>query len=428
MREETHHSRKIREPIRDKNKDVISEKKSSNSIEKNIPDTKNQKKLKEEQLEKSFNEEDKSALSLLNISLILLSILFIILLFVYALSFFDEDSNPNYVINESEKESLLSEKLFNDSASLSIVIVENSNCEFCQIDELEEDLKLLAASEINTSNISVSKISYNSSLGVDIFKEIDDANLSYNFSPLVLISEDLSKLEIFKEEEINSLFTTSDSLDYYLISAQTIQVKYLNSNLNLPNSSISFGNEKAVPITYIFDYECARCQVMNGNEESIELFKKNSRISNNYSAPIKELLEVINTSQNFDELSFKLNIIPAPTSPNSEKLHRAIYCANKQNLFLPMHQNLVQIGSNNISNESLSNMISREDGNKKEFEQCLVFEETDEYIDSTNKFLANNEITSLPVLLVGNYPLLGVTENSIVSLLVESELNNVIMD
>lgn len=434
MKDKSNSNRKIREPIREKNKSINFEeeiktsKSNKKTTEKSNKDSSTPKYSKIESV--SADDEvrnDTSTLSLLNIVFIILGILLFVFVIIFLISFLDPNSNSQSGVigNESEQINVV-EDVFNSSAQLNIVSIVNPNCEFCQVDSIEEDLRVLVSPLINESNITVQRFNHNSTLAQSIFREIDESELNYNFTPLFIVSNDIANLELFSEEEIQSLFVTNDKLNYYILSAQSVQIKYLNSQLETPNSTITLGNVNGVPITYMYDYNCIRCQVMSGSEEAIEMFKQDSRISQNYTAPILELLKAVESVENRNDTSFNLKMIPAPTSPQSEPAHRAIYCANEQDLFTLMHQSLVQINTTSLNSSEYSELLTQLGGNAEEFNNCFNSEETNNYINDTREFLTDNEITSLPALIVGNYPLLDLVDNSIVSMLVESELPNFI--
>lgn len=436
MNDKSNSNRKIREPIREKNKSINFEEETKHSkskdnkkaTEKSKKDSSTSKYSKIESVSADDEvQSDTSTLSLLNIVFIILGILLFVFVIIFLISLLDPNSNSQSGVigNESNQVNVV-EDIFNSSAQLNIISITNPNCEFCQVDSIGEDLRVLVSPLINESNITVQRFNYNSTLAQNIFKEIDESGLNYNFTPLFIVSNDIAELELFNEEEIQSLFVTNDELNYYILSTQSVQIKYLNTQLKTPNSTITLGNENGVPITYMYDYDCIRCQVMSGDEEAIEMFKQDSRISQNYTAPILELLKAVESVESINDTSFNLKMIPAPTSPQSEPAHRAIYCANEQDLFTIMHQSLVQLNTTNLNLSEYSELVTQLGGNEEEFNNCFNSKKTNNYINDTKEFLANNEITSLPALIVGNYPLLDLVDNSIVSMLVESELPNFI--
>lgn len=435
MSDKSSSNRKIREPIREKNKDINFEefktkaknkpKNETSNYQSKESSTSKYSKIESVSIDDS-KEDSNSTLSLLNIVFILLGILFFVLIIIFLISFPNSNTSQDSatLINQTNESVFL--EIFNLSAELNIVIIENLDCEFCQTNTIEEDLKVLVSPFINESNITIQRLGYNTSQSEKIFEEISNSGLDYNYTPLFILSNEIETLEIFTDDEISSLFVTDNELDYYVLSAQVVQVKYLNSQLDISNATINLGNPQGVPITYIYDYNCSRCQVMNGGEEIIENFKKNSRISQNYTAPIPELLRAIESVENRNETSFNINLIPAPTSPESEKSHRAIFCAHEQDLFLPVHEAFIQTNLTDLNISDFNELISLLEGDSEDFRNCYNSQRTNNYINNTQKFLKSNEITSLPVLIVGNYPLLEIVDNSIVSILVESELPNFI--
>ena len=450
-------SRKIREPIREKNRVNF----DPNSDSKTSPSSKKKKKSKpqEDVVANRVDEMQTSKTSsglgkiwllwVFKVLLVILAVLFVLLIIILAVNFIgadrDDSSNNIVISNESNQSNddiihISNDTLEadnNDSNELllfqpelelfEIIIVENENCEFCQINETKTDLTQLLVSLGVEEDVEFTHISFDSSLANQVLEILRSEGRDFDFTPLFILPNSIENLELFQEPEFRSLFVSISSQDFYVLNPQITTIKYLNSPLILPENTISFGNLEGVPITYVFDYNCVRCQVMSGNEEEVNNFISLNLIEANYTAPIPQLLSaLIEVENSNDDLTFNLRVIPAPVSPNSEISHRAIFCATNQDLFIPMHVELVEIhnGSTVLSIQDVVEIaqINIPQLNLEEFESCVSSQDADNYINDTYDFLRNYGVTSLPFTIISNYPIPELIDYETLLAFLESEM------
>ena len=455
----TMESRKIREPIREKNRvnfEPNSNSKAS-SPSKKKKESKPQEDVVANRVDNMENSNNSSGLGkvwllwVFKVLLVILAVLFILLMIILAVNFIStdrEDSSSNGVIsNESDEirnnisdnssDHTLTDDLDNSTQlvlfqenidTLEIVVIENSNCEFCQVNETMEDLRDVLVSLGIEETIEFTRITHNSTLANQVLQVLRSENQDFDFTPLFLLPSSIENLELFQEPEFRSLFISVSSENFYVLNPQITTIKYLNSPLMLPQNTISFGNLQGVPVTYIYDYNCVRCQVMSGNEEEIQNFISLDLIEDNYTAPIPQLLSaLIGVENSSEDVTFNLRFVPAPVSANSEIAHRAIFCATNQDLFIPMHVELVEIhnGSTQLSVEDVVELAQStiEQLNIEEFETCISSQAADNFIDETYGFLRSYGVTSLPFTIIGNYPVPELIDYLTLSVFLESEMS-----
>lgn len=450
-------SRKIREPIREKNRvnfDPNSDSKTSSSSKK-----KKKSKPQEDVVANRVDEMQTSKTSsglgkiwllwVFKVLLVILAVLFVLLIIILAVNFIgadrDDSSNNIVISNESNQSNDGIIHISNDTLEVDnndsnelllfqpelelfeIIIVENENCEFCQINETKTDLTQLLVSLGIEEDVEFTHISFDSSLANQVLEILRSEGRDFDFTPLFILPNSIEDLELFQEPEFRSLFVSISSQDFYVLNPQITTIKYLNSPLVLPENSISFGNLEGVPVTYVFDYNCVRCQVMSGNEEEINNFISLDLIEANYTAPIPQLLSALIGVENpSEDVTFNLRVIPAPVSPNSEISHRAIFCATNQDLFIPMHVELVEIhnGSTVLTIQDVVEIaqINIPQLNLEEFENCVSSQDADNYINDTYDFLRNYGVTSLPFTIIGNYPIPELIDYETLLAFLESEM------
>ena len=428
--------RKVRVPIRERNKSENPSNRSKDSSTSPVKEERRKENPVEvEKVDNNDskietvvpqNDSEKSTLSLLNIAALVLGILFFVLLIIFFISQVVEDSGiPGEMINITDS---ISDVTHQNDSSIIITLIENPLCEFCQVDELEEDLvNLFSSIDINGSeniSIEVERIEFNSSRALEVYSSLEQRNLDFDYTPLALVSRNVLELELLQEQGVRNLFVEVLQEDFLVLSPQITQIKFLNSPLEVPQNTITLGNPDGVPILFMFDYNCQRCQVLNGDDVLISQFINEGRITQNYSAPIPQLLvALLDVQERVEDLSFNLQMIPAPTGPQSELSHRAMYCAHSQNQFILMHVELVQIGTNIITQEEEMVSLAASLGlDSVQFQNCLNSQETTNFIQETQQFLVDYGVTSLPITVVGNYPIAELIDSQIVSIFLESEL------
>ncbi|MCH8519755.1 MAG: hypothetical protein LAT82_03290 [Nanoarchaeota archaeon] len=442
-------NRKIREPIREKNRvnyDPNSNSKKESSSKKKSKASRPQEDVVANRVDTMNTSSTSSELGkiwllwVLKIVLVVLAVLFILLLIILAVNFIgndrgdsstngitgnesNQDINNTIVNNVSDSTQL--ELFTNNSQVFEIISIENANCEFCQINETRADLEEVLLSIGLEEQFEFRGVEYSSDLANQIKEVLFQNGLNFDFTPLFLLPTSIENLELFQEEEFRSLFIQVQGGDFYVLNPQITPIKYLNSDVQIPQDSITFGNLQGVPITFIYDYNCVRCQVMNGDENEVNNFINLELIDQNYTAPIPQLLVALLGVENpFEDVTFNLRFVPAPVSENSEIAHRAIYCSNQQGLFVPMHIELVDIhnGSTMLTSQNVSS-IAQEilELDVQEFEECMVSQEATSYVEGTYQFLRNYGVTSLPLTIVGNYPIPELIDYNVMSIFMESE-------
>ncbi|MFP4402251.1 MAG: DsbA family protein [Candidatus Nanoarchaeia archaeon] len=312
------------------------------------------------------------------------------------------------------------------SSQNTILVIENENCEFCQVEDLNDDIIQVFENANSSTNYTLKRISVNSNTSESIFSHLQNQGINYQFTPLYVFSSQVEEVREFSQELFNSLFTNVPNSTNYILNPQNIGVRYLNSQFELPNSTIQIGNLNATPITIMNDYWCTRCQVVNGDASTIADSQEEGTIPQNYSAPISGLLLAIKSVESPEELSFHVNYVPSPTSQESEQVQRMNYCAHEQDLFVELHVLLIDTIQNSqepiLFNDSQISSLAQATGLDEElFMDCLNSQEADDFVNEMNGFLQEEQITSLPFITIGNYPLLEIIDSQILSLLLESE-------
>ena len=448
-------NRKIREPIREKNR--VNYDPNANNTSKSSSSKKKKSKPQEDVVANRVDEvhltNSSSGLGkvwllwVFKVALVILAVLFILLLIIIAVNFIsssssDNGSNGNIVgdMNQSTNQTQSNQSLGDNQTSSSlvlfrddldifeIIVIENENCEFCQVNETKTDLEEVLTSLGINQSIEFTTINHDSSLANEVLHVLRNQGLDFDFTPLFLLSSLIEDLELFEESEFRGLFVEVSNEDFYILNPQITAIKYLNSPFPLSQNSISFGNLEGVPITFIYDYNCVRCQVMNGNQNEINNFISLNLIEENYTAPIPQLLVALLDVENPDQdVTFNLKFIPAPVSANSEIAHRAIFCATNQDLFVPMHIELVEIhnGSTQLSIQEIIQLTQNTipEMNILEFEDCISSENADNFIDETYQFLRNYGVTSLPLTIIGNYPVPELIDYETLVVFLQSEFS-----
>ncbi|MFT4244582.1 MAG: DsbA family protein [Candidatus Woesearchaeota archaeon] len=445
-------NRKIREPIRERNKtnsehlNNMTSKKSPSFKSKSQEDTV-ASKVEESNLMNSSSSPQLGKIWLFwifKVVLVTLAVLFILLMIIITVNFFSNSSPDNFNTNESlinnSNQSQLSLNLednqnnnslflFKDDESIfEIIIIKNENCKFCQVNQTKVDLEEILVSLDVQESIEFTTINHNSSLAKEVLQLLRNQGLDFDFTPLFLLPSSIEDLELFEEADFRSLFIEITNDDFYILNPQITTIKYLNSQFSVPQNSISFGNLAGVPITFIYDYNCPRCQVMNGNKNDVDNYISLNSIEEDYIAPIPELLlSLINVESSNEDEIFNIKFIPAPVSPNSEITHRAIFCATNQDLFIPMHIEFVEIhnGSTQLSVEQITELAQNSipEMNIVEFEDCINSEDTNNFINETYQFLRNYGVTSLPLTIIGNYPVPELIDYETLVIFLQSEFS-----
>ena len=379
----------------------------SSSSRKNTKVQKNTKKLED--------------ISILKLATIILGSIFVILLVVFfILSGLHSQENNNDEDEVLKDTTLLYNMNDLNIEDLTLYVLLNEECVFCLEEQVASDLIQI----LNISSSSIEYITHNSSKATVFKEELAQGGLVFEFSPLFLVSPEIQVHPLFAQDEFNSLFIQSGNV--FILNPQITQVKYLDENFILPEEVISVGNSQGVQVTYISDYFCERCKIMEGVDLVVEDAKNKEVLPDNFSAPILNLLTASFNVISQDDLTFNLNYIPAAVHENATLAHKSAYCAYKQNEFVPMHTTLLYTANVSMTKENYFSIAQNLNLDMKSFELCFNSQLTQQYIDSNKEYLIELGVSSLPVLIIGKYPITNIIDADTVELLLKSQVEGII--
>ena len=404
--------KKIREPIREKNKGLKVDSPKKKSKTKATP--KVEKSIERVEVNDSQDKKTQSELNFLKIATILLGIIFFIFVVIFLISYLADNREDNLVAGTTE--SNLKELSELNIEDLTLTMIVNKDCAFCQEALIAEDMMRL----LNISNLSVREILVNSTEAQEIKNKLSNEELQFEFSPLFILSQEIRLHELFNESDFQRLFIQVDEL--FVLSPQVSQVKYLDTEFEVPNESIRIGNEEGVQIVYISDYFCQRCRIMEGDVELINSAEQQGVVPANYSAPIPQLLLSALYANSSSDLTYNFVFVPAPINENSTLSHRAVFCADKQDKFVQMHATLMNNNDLSYTQNEYTSFAQNLGLDIDSFNSCFNSEETDNYINSTQEYLIDLGVTSLPILMTGKYPVTNILDSQTLELLLRSEI------
>jgi protein-disulfide isomerase len=395
--------------------------KSKNDPKKNLVEKKTTKKNK---VEKNKNDENSFTDSQWKAIAIVAGLVFLILLIVIVLltstASKDNYGKDNYGKDNygkdgvGENQSNQSNGGISNLENLKLIVVEDSNCTNCNVDEFVSQVQ-----DNLFPQMQVEAVSSTSQRGKDIIEKLD----------LLILPVYLFSSEIENDEEWVSMASVFNLVqleeeNYYLLNQQVQPPgKVLISDIPIPENTIVIGNPNASVTLYEFsDYECPYCAIAEGNEELVAQF---STSVPNYQPPIPKILDEYVEKGLVRYVFYNLPI--ASLHPEARIAHLAALCANDQGSWEEFHKKLFADRSDWISSSNKSETFisyAVEFGlDEEEFEMCLRNEVHAAQIEEESQIANSLGVSGTPAFFVNKFFIEGAQDYLIFQEYIEEELS-----
>ena len=288
---------------------------------------------------------------------------------------------------------LTSTSVFTTYENNTVIIIEDSTCTLCQVDEFVTGV----TTEIDP-NAQIIRLEYTDPQAQEFIKEY-----SLNQVPIVVFTKSFENTELWSQLSVAFNSITYRDNEFYLLTYNTPQIKKILEKPEVSEKSISFGNMESKEIIYEFcSYETALCGLVNGNAQYVSEVLV-------YNPEYKSL-----TPNVLSENNAKVVVLHIPQEENIET-YVAAFCAEEQNKYVEFRNVLynnqfewvpVQERQTILTNYALQVGINVDtfttciNENSQMYEEQIIMESqiAEEYsISQVPSFIVNNYIIAGPL-------------------------------
>jgi len=314
--------------------------------------------------------------------------------------------------NSSETDEVSQEEV--NLNSIELIVVEDPNCENCQVDTFINQIKTYLIPESDNIN----KVSFESDIGQNIVQ-----SLGIKVVPIFLFSKNLDQKDNW--ENLKPIFFPVKILDgqeYYLMNPMYVQMKVLVEEPIILDSAVVIGDENApVTIVEFADFSSPEVAVVKGNVELLEEFRTKYP---DYESPTAKIIEeYVETGK----VKFVHYNIPNDNSyPDSRTAHNAALCANEQDAWTAYSNVLFEkrtqwIGSNNTE-DTLKGFAVDIGLDKYQFNACLNANRYNDQINNEIKLIIPYGVAIAPTYFINREVLGGVADYNIFKTVIDNQL------
>ncbi len=392
--------------------------KSSKKTEKTVEKTHHEKSKNSENKHPSEKiEEDKSSpWKLISIIFgVLCVLLLIVLLVIFLMDNNSEDENNsdngNNNGNNSNNNNIVENN--DDQIPVNLMVIEDINCEACQVDFFIENVKEGLFPQMETE-----KIDSTSEKGKKVIEELNVLML-----PVYLFNEEIDKRSDWDQMQDAFDKVTYEGKSLYYLSPMVLPTKVLVNMPEILENSIVIGNENAKVTVYEFsDYECPFCAIAEGNEELVAMF---SAQSPGYQAPIPEVLKLVEEGT----VRYVFYNMPiASLHPKAKTTHMAALCANEQGMWEEYHKKLFADRSDWIEEtDRISKFVeyAKEFGmDEVQFKECVETNKYEAQINAELALASKLGVSGTPAFFINKNFISGAQDFTTFKAFIDSELSN----
>ena len=224
-----------------------------------------------------------------------------------------------HVTKNSHKENNFLEPVEN---STTVFVIEDPNCESCNVDLFLSEIKSNLISDLEVKKISSD----------DKFAKKLITSLNQKVLPIYLFESEIDQREDW-EAGLSQGFidVVIENKRYYQINPQFIPQKVLIDELEVNENMIVLGNKDAKVTLFEFsDFECPFCAISKGNTQ-VPLYQNLIANFPEYEAPMPKVFE-----EYIDTGLIRYVFVNMPLEEvhlNAKRAHVAALCANEQEVF-----------------------------------------------------------------------------------------------